>query len=97
MDEIDHALVSLRNQQCKCEHTLFKCPKCGIYKDNLKDEQALKIKYLTNKITEYEAILTSLCFSFVSYNQDGKYDKIGWKATTEQIVITEHSDHDAMQ
>ena len=82
MDE-DFSIATrrIRKKQSQCNHPSWCCPVCRLYKDNIKDEQRLKIEELERKVAEYEQILTILGFCF---------EQECLEINTEIFVIKEH-------
>ena len=62
----------LREKQSDCIHPSFKCSLCGLYKDNIKDEQRLKIEYLEQQVAQYEFLIRNLGI-FVSFESFHSY------------------------
>jgi len=60
MDFQEKQFIRLREKQSNCIHPSWKCSLCGLYKDNIKDEQRLKIEYLEKKIAQYELLLHNM-------------------------------------
>lgn len=52
--------AKLREKQHECIHPSWKCSVCGLYRDNIKNEQRIKIEFLEQKIAQYELIFNQL-------------------------------------
>lgn len=59
MDD-EKQFIRLREKQGNCIHPSWKCSLCGVYKDNIKDEQRLKIEYLEQQNAQYEYLLRNM-------------------------------------
>ena len=64
-DEFSRQTLALRKLQDQCKHPSWVCSCCHLFKDNIRDEQRLKIEKLEAKIAEHESSLTSLGFYFI--------------------------------
>ena len=77
--EPDTKELSLREKQCKCPHYSFKCPLCGLYKDNLFERNRYKIELLESLLEINEEILTGHKIGYMSIkdlNIDGIIDNM---------------------
>jgi hypothetical protein len=68
--EPDKKELSLREKQCNCPHTCWKCPLCGLYKDNIFNTQKIKIEVLEGIIDIYEQVLIKNNYPHIQNNQE---------------------------
>ena len=68
--EPDKKELSLREKQCKCSHPSFKCPLCGLFKDNLFNEYRVKIEVLESLLDTYDEILTRNNYPHIEHNHE---------------------------
>jgi hypothetical protein len=90
MDDVfDKQTAIIRRQQQRCEHTCFVCPKCRLYKDNIKDEEMKEIRRLEAIIEEEERLLTEHGIYFVHKDRPSKDDRIELSPTSDYTVTIE--------
>jgi hypothetical protein len=66
--EPDRNELKLREKQCKCSHPSFKCPLCGLYRDNVLNEYRIKIEVLEALLDTYDEILTRNNYPHLEHN-----------------------------
>lgn len=49
--------IRLREKQYKCKHPSFKCPLCGLYKDNVFEINRIRIEVLEHILDSYDKLL----------------------------------------
>jgi len=58
--------IRLREKQCKCKHTCWKCPLCGLFKDNVLDIQQAHIEALESLLDINDKLLSDLGIVHIS-------------------------------
>lgn len=67
--EPDKKELRIREKQCKCNHTYFKCPQCGLYKDNLFNEYKAQIDILETLLDIDEQLLLENGVGYISLKE----------------------------
>jgi len=92
-DEFSRQDAIIRQHQEQCIHPSWMCSCCHLFKDNIKDEQRLKIEKLEAKIAEYESSLTSLGFCFIPIKTVVENGILELPVKIEIPDLKEHSEH----